>query len=175
MAGAPEATCKPLDQGLSSQYYPASAAETKALHHPLTMLTPVWLPSKVSQAPSQSTGSPCERTGTERIEASQRRATCPQIVLLLLWVVKLISNTAPENSPLMKFWDSETENQKGLQRQIGPVNVEEQRLRVRWTLSHVSKPGKGGFEQKLQRLCSPVPPGFRPQDTANTARRREWG
>lgn len=72
----------------------------------------------------------------------------------------------------MKVCDSEAENQKGLERQIGAVNVEEKRLRVRWTLSQISNPGKGGMEQKLQRLCSPVPPGFRPQDTANTCKKK---
>lgn len=41
-----EATYKPLDQGLGSQYYLASVVETETLHHPLSMLTPMWLPPK---------------------------------------------------------------------------------------------------------------------------------
>lgn len=36
-----EATYKPLDQGLGSQYYLASVVETETLHHPLSMLTPM--------------------------------------------------------------------------------------------------------------------------------------
>lgn len=110
-----EATYKPLDQGLGSQYYLASVAETETLHHPLSTLTPVWPPPKCPELLPKTQALHVKGQGQrERIAASQGKATCPQIVLLLLWVVKPISNMAPENSPLMKLSDPETEDLKSL-------------------------------------------------------------
>lgn len=92
-----------LEQGLCSQYHRVSVAETENLHHPLATLTSVT--SSKPGAPSQDMWKDRDR---ERIEASQGRATYPQVVLLLLWVVKFTSNMglkiAPKRNSQTQKW-----------------------------------------------------------------------
>lgn len=65
--------------------------------------------SKASCTPPQEMGSPCG--GTMKVEASQERAICPKIVLILPCAVKLMRNMAPENSHSMRLSNLEREAQ----------------------------------------------------------------